>query len=130
MRSRIRVFAPIDLLFGELKLLERLAAEGKPTRLTPEEIEVAESPEMDGLLFIVVRDVNAVITTKGRHAPCKRGAAEGARQKATVRLSGVNGIDEGASIRPEGDQALSERRPLAVPRLEREVHPIEAAKRD
>jgi hypothetical protein len=50
----------------ERQLLERLAAEGKPTRLTTEEIEVAKSLETDRLLF-VVRDVYAVITPKGRH---------------------------------------------------------------
>jgi hypothetical protein len=57
----------VALTKRERKLLERLAAEGKPTRLTTDDLEVAKSLETDGLLFIV-RDVNAVITPKGRHA--------------------------------------------------------------
>ncbi len=50
----------------ERHLLERLAREGKQTRLVLAEIETAKLLEMAGLVFIV-RDT-AVITPKGRHA--------------------------------------------------------------
>ncbi len=50
---------------NERKLLERIAAEGKPTRLTTAEIEIAKSLQWDGLLFIG-RDEAAIITPKGR----------------------------------------------------------------
>jgi hypothetical protein len=57
----------VALTDRERKLLPRLATDGKPTRLTTKELEVAKSLEIDRLLFIV-RDVSAVITPKGRHA--------------------------------------------------------------
>jgi len=52
---------------SERKLLERLADEGKPTRLTAEELTAAESLESDGLLFMVGDTGSAIITPKGRH---------------------------------------------------------------
>jgi hypothetical protein len=48
----------------ERKLLERLAAEGKATRLALGQIEAAKSLEADGLVFVV--GVTAVVTPKGR----------------------------------------------------------------
>ncbi len=50
----------------ERQLLERLAAEGKQTRLALAEIETAKLLEMAGLVFVV--RYTAVITPKGRHA--------------------------------------------------------------
>jgi hypothetical protein len=52
---------------GERKLLERLAAEGQPTRLSADEVQIAKSLEGDGLLFMVRDTPNAIITPKGRH---------------------------------------------------------------
>jgi hypothetical protein len=51
----------------ERQLLERLAAEGKPTRLVEEELQVAKSLEADGLVFLIRNTLDAVITPKGRH---------------------------------------------------------------
>ncbi len=52
----------------ERQLLEKLASEGKPTRLALGEIETAKLLEMSGLLFMVRDTAYAVITPKGRHA--------------------------------------------------------------
>jgi hypothetical protein len=52
----------------ERQLLERLAAEGKQTRLALGEIETAKLLEMSGLVFIARDTAYAVITPKGRHA--------------------------------------------------------------
>jgi hypothetical protein len=58
----------IALTDSERKLLDRLADEGKPTRLTTEETQTAESLERDGLLFVIRNTLDAIITPKGRHA--------------------------------------------------------------
>jgi hypothetical protein len=61
----------IALTDKERELLERLAAEGRATTLYAEDLQVANSLEADGLVFLV-RDtlgqdaVSAVITPKGR----------------------------------------------------------------
>jgi hypothetical protein len=52
---------------SERKLLERLAAEGKPTRLAFGELESARSLERDGFVFLVGGEPRAIITPKGRH---------------------------------------------------------------
>ena len=49
---------------GERKLLERLAAEGKPARRVGEEILIAQPLERSGLLFLVGN--SAVATPKAR----------------------------------------------------------------
>ncbi len=51
---------------NERRLLEKLAAEGKATRLLAEELEVAKSLEIDGLLFLIGKGEYAIITPKGR----------------------------------------------------------------
>ena len=51
----------------ERTLLDRLAAAGKPTRLTLGELQVAKSLEADGLLFMIRDTLDAIITPKGRH---------------------------------------------------------------
>ena len=53
---------------SERKLLDRLAAEGRPTRLTLGELEVAKSLEANGLVFMIGDTLDAIITPKGRHA--------------------------------------------------------------
>jgi hypothetical protein len=50
------------------RLLKRLADEGKTTRLTLGELDVAKALEADGLVFMVRDTLNAIITAKGRHA--------------------------------------------------------------
>ncbi len=50
---------------SERKLLERLAAEGKATRLALGEKEAAKSLEGDGFVFMV-SGTAAIITPKGR----------------------------------------------------------------
>ena len=57
----------VVLTEGERQLLERLAAEGKRTRLTLGELQVAKSLEADGLVFMIRDTLDAVITAKGRH---------------------------------------------------------------
>jgi hypothetical protein len=52
---------------SERKLLERLAAEGKATRLALGEHEVAKSLEANGLIFMIRNTLDAIITPKGRH---------------------------------------------------------------
>jgi hypothetical protein len=66
---------------AERKLLERLADEGKRTRLTLAELEVAKSLEVDGLVFMVGDTLDAVITARGRHllADMEIGARHGKR---------------------------------------------------
>lgn len=52
----------------ERQLLEKLAAEGKTTRLFAEDLPVAKALEVVGLLFLIGQDEPyAVITPKGRH---------------------------------------------------------------
>ena len=58
----------VALTESERKLLDRLADEGKPTRLTAEELQTAESLESGGLLFRIRNTLDAIITRKGRHA--------------------------------------------------------------
>ena len=53
----------------ERELLERLAAEGKPTRLFDEELGIARQLETDGLLFLV--GTSAVVTPKARRVLAK-----------------------------------------------------------
>jgi hypothetical protein len=57
----------VVLTDSERKLLDRLAAEGKATRLALGELQVAKSLEADGLVFIIRDTLDAVITPKGRH---------------------------------------------------------------
>lgn len=52
---------------NERQLLDKLAAEGKATRLFADDLKIAQSLEVDGLLFLVGEDEPyAVITPKGR----------------------------------------------------------------
>ena len=52
----------------ERHLLEKLAAEGKTTKLFAEDLPVAKALEVVGLLFLIGQDEPyAVITPKGRH---------------------------------------------------------------
>jgi hypothetical protein len=57
----------VTLTEPERHLLERLAAEGKATRLALGELEVAKSLERDGLVFMIRDTLDAIITPKGRH---------------------------------------------------------------
>jgi hypothetical protein len=57
----------VVLTDSERHLLERLAAEGKRTRLALGELQVAKSLEADGLVFMIRDTLDAVITPKGRH---------------------------------------------------------------
>ena len=57
----------VVLTDSERHLLERLAAEGKRTRLALGELQVAKSLEADGLVFIIRDTLDGVITPKGRH---------------------------------------------------------------
>jgi hypothetical protein len=51
----------------ERQLLEKLAAEGKSTRLYDDDLQVAKSLRTSGLLFLIGEDEPyAVITPKGR----------------------------------------------------------------
>ncbi len=52
----------------ERQLLERLASEGKATRLSAEELQVAKSLEAEGRVFLIANTNDAVITPKGRNA--------------------------------------------------------------
>ena len=58
----------VALTDSERQLLERLAGEGKATRLTLGELQVAKSLEADGLVFMIRNTLDAIITPKGRHA--------------------------------------------------------------
>ena len=51
---------------AEHRLLGRLAAKGKPTRLAHGEVEAAKSLERDGYVFMV-GSIAAIITPRGRH---------------------------------------------------------------
>ena len=52
---------------AERQLLERLAAEGKATRLSVEDLQLAKSLAGQGLLFLIGQEEPyAVITPKGR----------------------------------------------------------------
>ena len=58
----------IRLTEPERALLERLAVEGKATRLDQADMPAAKSLEGVGLLFLVCRgEMHAVISPKGRH---------------------------------------------------------------
>jgi hypothetical protein len=48
------------------KLLERLAAEGKATRLSDEDLLIAKALEEAELVFVIRDTLDAVITPKGR----------------------------------------------------------------
>ena len=52
---------------SEHQLLDRLATEGKATRLTLSELEVARALEPGGLVFIIGNTFDAIIMPKGRH---------------------------------------------------------------
>jgi hypothetical protein len=51
----------------ERQLLEKLATEGKPTRLTDEDMLIAKALEEAGLVFLIRDTLDAIITPKGRH---------------------------------------------------------------
>ncbi len=53
----------------ERQLLDRLAAEGKPTRLLGEELALVRQLEADGLVFLV--GLRAIVTPKGRRLLAK-----------------------------------------------------------
>ncbi len=53
----------------ERQLLDRLAAEGKPTRLLDEEPALVRQLEADGLVFLV--GLRAIVTPKGRRLLAK-----------------------------------------------------------
>ncbi len=55
------------LTIAERQLLERLADEGRATRLTLAELEVAKSLEADALVFMIGNTLDVIITPKGRH---------------------------------------------------------------
>jgi len=57
----------IRLSDNEHELLDRLAAEGKATRLTQGELRVAKSLEVEGLIFMIGNTLDAIIMPKGRH---------------------------------------------------------------
>jgi hypothetical protein len=65
------------------QLLERLAAEGKPTRLEDEELAVVRHLEADGLLFLV--GLTAIVTPKARRLLAKE-AKKPKRGTAPSRL--------------------------------------------
>jgi len=50
----------------ERQLLERLAGEGKATRLADEELLIARALEEVGLVFVIRGTLDAIITPKGR----------------------------------------------------------------
>ncbi len=54
---------------AERKLLEKLAAEGKPTRLLDEELALVRRLEADGLIFLV--GLRAIVTPKARRLLAK-----------------------------------------------------------
>ena len=78
----------VVLTDSERHLLERLAAEGKRTRLALGELEVAKSLEADGLVFMIRNTLDGVITPKGRHVLAGIRNRHKARQK-TLRLHGL-----------------------------------------
>jgi hypothetical protein len=51
----------------ERELLERLAAEGKASRLALGELQIAKSLEAEGLIFMIRNTLDAIVTPKGRH---------------------------------------------------------------
>ena len=51
----------------ERQLLERLAGEGKATRLSDEDLLIARALEEAGLVFVIRGSLDAIITPKGRH---------------------------------------------------------------
>src|ERR1041384_7323503 len=56
----------LTMIDRKRELLEKIAAEGKATRLLDEELATAKTLEADGLLFLV--GLIAVVTPKGRKA--------------------------------------------------------------
>ena len=50
----------------ERQLLDRLAAEGKPTRLVGEDLLIAKALEEAELVFVIRDTLDAIITPKGR----------------------------------------------------------------
>jgi len=76
----------------EQQLLERLADEGKPTKLTTEEIALARDLASIELVFIArdagdAEPIYAVITPKGRKALCS--ARRASKEEAPSRVSGL-----------------------------------------
>jgi hypothetical protein len=57
----------VVLTESERKLLERLAAIGKATQLTAQDLQIAKPLESGGLVFMIRDTANAIITPKGRH---------------------------------------------------------------
>ena len=98
----------LTLTDPERQLLERLAAEGKATRLYDEDVKVAKSLEGVGLLFLIgEHEPYAVITPKGRRLLAELERKPSKPPKPPLKHSRVAGLDwegEGASIRPEGDR--------------------------
>ena len=80
----------------ERQLLEKIAAEGKATKIAHDELRVAKVLEGDGLLFLVGDDkAHAVITPKGRRLLAGEGdELEGATVEPTR-------ITEAAKIPPD-----------------------------
>ncbi len=84
-----RAEARVVLGKSERELLQRLADEGKPSRLAAGDMLIAKSLETDGLLFMVQNTGCAIITPKGRHVlaaieppkpPSKKRSASWARR--------------------------------------------------
>jgi len=65
----------------ERQLLEKIAAEGKATKIAHDELRVAKVFEGDGLLFLV-GDESAIITPKGRRLLAKEAKEAQARHTA------------------------------------------------
>jgi hypothetical protein len=57
----------------ERQLLEKLAAEGKPTRLSADELQTARSLETVGVVFMIKNTTDAIITPKGRNVLARKG---------------------------------------------------------
>jgi hypothetical protein len=58
---------PTSMTGRERQLLDRIAAEGKATRLYADDLQVAKSLEAGGMFFLIGEDEPyAVITPKGR----------------------------------------------------------------
>ena len=63
----------------ERQFLERLAGEGKPTRLLDEELALVRQLEAEGLIFLV--GLSAVVTPKGRRLLAREEAVAKKAQK-------------------------------------------------
>jgi hypothetical protein len=66
-QSPLQTLAAAMLNDSERELLDRLAAEGKATRLTLSELEAAKSLDAEGLIFMIRSSLDATIMPKGRH---------------------------------------------------------------